>query len=517
MNKSLLMASLSFGLLAFNTHAKVDDTIPGVVGGHPIDISEAPYQVALINQSGQQFCGGTIIAKNWVVTAAHCLWGITPGRVTVVAGQSYRQSLKNGVDVVAIHKYPGFYDTKLGKDIALLKLTRDLDLSNPRIHAIRYATTADVNAGLLDPGTLATLTGWGKMGKPGSSPEQLQSVDMHLSSLADARAIFKSQYGINQITEDQLPAWENGKSACHGDSGGPLVVPAGNQVILAGVVSWGKDCADIAPSMFARVSSFDTWIKGIVGDIDQTLPPSVNINSPTDGDVFGPGHSIYINADAAAGNSGDHISSVKIYADNQLLVQLNNAPYQYEWQSYTFGSHQIKVVATDSNGSTATQQVSVSVLDTDVPLPPTVSISNPVHNQQFNHGDAIEIAAIAEDSDGQISKVEFYQNGQLLNIDTQFPYSYVLHGAAVGDHQLTVVATDDSDVSTTSSVVNITVKAADDGCSSVSAWSANEVYPRAGAQVAYLDNIYQNKWWTQGEIPTESGQWGVWKLIGPCG
>ncbi|NQZ11801.1 MAG: trypsin-like serine protease [Algicola sp.] len=422
MNKSILPLALSaLSLSLFAANAAVDDS-QGVVGGDPINISQAPYQVALINNSGQQFCGGTIIAKNWVVTAAHCLWGISPGRITVVAGKTHRSEFSNGLDVIEVHKYPGFYDTKNGKDIGLLKLGRDLDLSNPGIKAIGYATSNDAGAGLTEPGRLATLTGWGRLNYPGNYAEQLQSVNMHLASLEDALAIFKSHYGIHTLTPDQLPAWENGKSACHGDSGGPLVVPKGDSVILAGVVSWGKDCADIAPSMFARVSSFSSWIQGIVGNVDNT------------------------------GN-----------------------------------------------------------------IPPTVYLSNPVEGQQFNQGDTIEITAMADDGDGVVSKVQFYQNNVLLSEDTQYPYSHQLQGAAVGNHTLTAVAFDDNAVSTTSTAVTIKVMGDNDtGCTGVAEWSASQVYARSGKNVGYKGNQYQNKWWTQGEQPDQSGQWGVWKLIGVC-
>ncbi|MFT4926852.1 MAG: secreted trypsin-like serine protease [Phenylobacterium sp.] len=507
-----IIIPLALGLSMFGANA-ADSNPPSVVGGHTIDISQAPYQVALINNSGIQFCGGTIIAKNWVVTAAHCLWGISPGRVTVVAGQSLRANLNNGIDVSEVHKYPGFYDTKSGKDIGLLKLSQDLDLTSPNITAIGYATSAHVNAGLVDPGVLATLTGWGKMGSPGSNPSQLQSVDMHLVSLADALAVFKSQYGIHQLTDDQLPAWDSGKSACNGDSGGPLVVPSGNKVILAGVVSWGKDCADIAPSMFARVSSFADWIGGIVGDIDQTLPPSVSISSPSQGDSFQLGDNIAIAINASAGSSDDAINKVSIYINNQLHTELYTRPYQFELNPLSLGQHEIKVVATDTTGGSATTSVNVEVLSGE---PPVIYIVTPDDNQQYQHGDVIDIHAIAEDNEGTVAQVEFYQNNTLLSVDTTAPYTYAWQNSAPGNYQLTVVAVDNHAFTATSNPVNIEVKAADSGCSSMPQWNASTVYPRAGDQVAYLGNQYQNKWWTSGEVPSDSGQWGVWKLLGAC-
>lgn len=414
------ITALSLAMISAFSSAATVDTSQGVVGGVPIDISQAPYQVALVNQSGQQFCGGTLVASNYVITAAHCLWGISPGRVTVVAGKTRRSELSGGVQVSEIHKYPGFYDTKLGKDIAVLKLATNLNLSSSNISAIAYVTAADEAAGLTSPGTTATLTGWGSTRYQGSSPEYLQKVDMPIVSMQEAKDVFSSRYGINGLTADQLPTWETNKSACHGDSGGPLVVPKGNSVALAGVVSWGKDCADLAPSMFARVSSFDSWLKGIIGDT-------------TDGKA------------------------------------------------------------------------------------PSVALVNPTNAQRFEPGQSIEIDAQASDSDGSVVLVRFYQNGQLLAEDKDYPYSYTWYGASESSYKLHAVAMDDDSLTTTSAIVTISVSSDDNnGCTGIDSWSSSTTYPRRGNKVSYEGNVYENKWWTQGENPEDSGQWGVWRLIGPC-
>jgi chitinase len=293
-------------------------------------------------------------------------------------------------------------------------------------------------------------------------------------------------------------------------------VPYGSSVLLAGVVSWGKDCADIAPSMFARVSSFASWIDSIVGNIDHTLPPTVGFNAPHDGDSFAFGETISIVANASAGDSSSYITQVDIYINDQLKAQRYSAPYDYQWQSATVGQHQIRLVAKDNKNGTASSQININVTDNSSNTAPTVSIVTPNNNQSYDLGATIALAANAFDSDGEVTKVAFYQGSQLLFEDTQTPYGYNWQGAAVGNYQLTAVATDDDASFTTSAVVNITVKQVGGGCNSVAAWSASQVYPRAGDRVSYEGQEYENKWWTQGEVPTESGQWGVWKLIGPC-
>lgn len=59
-------------------------------------------------------------------------------------------------------------------------------------------------------------------------------------------------------------AGAKGKAECDGDSGGPLSCFEGNQWILRGVVSWGKEgCPTNFYAVFARVSSYITWISNI--------------------------------------------------------------------------------------------------------------------------------------------------------------------------------------------------------------------------------------------------------------
>ncbi|MCC6194932.1 MAG: hypothetical protein IT518_10740 [Burkholderiales bacterium] len=90
---------------------------------------------------------------------------------------------------------------------------------------------------------------------------------------------------------------------------------------------------------------------------------------------------------------------------------------------------------------------------------PTVSITAPANNAKFVAPAAITIAANAADSDGTVTKVEFYRNGTLLGTDTTSPYSYAWSNVAVGTYALTAKAYDNAGGVTTSATVNIQVKA----------------------------------------------------------
>ena len=93
-------------------------------------------------------------------------------------------------------------------------------------------------------------------------------------------------------------------------------------------------------------------------------------------------------------------------------------------------------------------------------LAPTVSITSPANNAVFTAPASITINASASDSDGTISKVEFYQGTTLLNTDTAAPFSFAWNNVAAGTYSLTAKATDNSNAVATSSPINVTVNPA---------------------------------------------------------
>jgi Bacterial Ig domain/Malectin domain len=92
--------------------------------------------------------------------------------------------------------------------------------------------------------------------------------------------------------------------------------------------------------------------------------------------------------------------------------------------------------------------------------PPTVSITSPANGATFTAPANITINATASDSDGAVSKVDFYQGTTLLGTDTTSPYSFAWNNVAVGNYALKAVATDNAGATATSAVVNVTVNSA---------------------------------------------------------
>ena len=243
---------------------------PTIVGGHEAEPGAWPWQVALIDTGGHpyddQYCGGSLINPDWVVTAAHCADGSEPGDIQVLAGIHNLVAADAGfvrLNVARIIIHPDYGEVnQYDSDIALLELATSAPFRSPSAAGLPIAgvALAPENVGAL-VGFESTVTGWGNR-QPGGGdyPAALHEVEVPIVSNADCRAA----YG-NTITSAMLCAGlpEGGKDSCQGDSGGPLVVFSSTRSRweLAGVVSWGNGCAlPGVPGVYTRVSTFAHWI-----------------------------------------------------------------------------------------------------------------------------------------------------------------------------------------------------------------------------------------------------------------
>lgn len=255
----------------------VQSTEQEIVGGTNTTIGANPWQVSLQSSSGFHFCGGSVLNANWILTAQHCVndGGTISKPARIEAGTTTISGSGQVRSVAEVIVYPGYVDASKGKDVALLRLSTPLDLSTASVKAIGMVTSADASAGVTNTGVVARVTGWGTLSSGGSSPDTLQTVDVNILSNSSAQ----SSYPSETITADQLAAAAPGKDSCQGDSGGPLTVLKGSTRVLAGVVSWGYGCADSRyPGMYARVSSFESWI---TPKISGTGTPTVTLLSKT--------------------------------------------------------------------------------------------------------------------------------------------------------------------------------------------------------------------------------------------
>ncbi|MCR5889841.1 Ig-like domain-containing protein [Hymenobacter sp. J193] len=200
-------------------------------------------------------------------------------------------------------------------------------------------------------------------------------------------------------------------------------------------------------------------------------------------------------------------------------VNVGNTGGWQNWQtlstnvSLPAGTQTLRLFASASTGTNVNWLTFSSVTTTNTP--PTVSLTSPTSGATFTAPASITITANAADANGTVSKVEFYRGTTLLGTDTSAPYSYTWTGVAAGSYSITAKATDNQGAVTTSAAVSVTVTGSTGSCS-VAAWTATGVYT-VGQQASRSGNVYQAKWWTQGEDPlTASCTDCAWKLIGPC-
>lgn len=183
------------------------------------------------------------------------------------------------------------------------------------------------------------------------------------------------------------------------------------------------------------------------------IPPTVSITSPDDGASFDEG--TLITVDATASDSDGSVTQVEFFADGNSIGVDASAPYSMNW-TVALGTTSLTAVATDNEGATTTSSaVSVTGNSTSSNTPPSVSITAPGNGSSFDEGTSISIDASASDSDGSVSQVEFFADGNSIGVDASAPYS-VNWTVALGTTNLTAVATDNEGATTTSSVVGVT-------------------------------------------------------------
>jgi secreted trypsin-like serine protease len=133
--------------------------VPRIVNGHQIDITQAPWQVALLSPSGHQFCGGSFLSPTWVLTAAHCISSTSPSEYIVGYGKTNKGDLEK-VSVKRVFKHPKYRDATKGYDIALLQLSKSVDTASRSVQTINMPSDK-LERELMDEQKCASVTGWG--------------------------------------------------------------------------------------------------------------------------------------------------------------------------------------------------------------------------------------------------------------------------------------------------------------------------------------------------------------------
>ena len=204
-----------------------------------------------------------------------------------------------------------------------------------------------------------------------------------------------------------------------------------------------------ALNTYSRIMEVEAWGVPAAGNI----APTVSVTGPTEGASFASPADLSINATAS--DSDGSVQQVAFYVNGSLIGTDTSAPYSVPWSAVPAGSYTLTAVATDDQGATTTSAaVHVSVVNN---TPPTVAIVSPAEGATFTAPATITVMASASDSDGSVTSVAFYANGQSIGSDSASPYSIAWTNVQAGSYTLTAVATDNQGTTTTSAAVHITV------------------------------------------------------------
>ncbi|XP_057380084.1 trypsin alpha-3-like [Daphnia carinata] len=248
---SSLPSLLNYGEVKFNRQSlrkQITADANKIVGGTAALVGEFPYQAAL--NLGGRSCGGTLISTSIVLTAAHCVDGLSPSSASTFKVTVNTTRLSGGTGAISrgVRKFvvhASYNPNTQDNDIALLAL-------NSPITNVRFAKLPLADATTTYAGQQAVIVGWGTTSAGGTVSSNLLKATVTVLTNTECNL----QYN-NKITSGMVCAASPGKDTCQGDSGGPMLVDD----VQIGITSFGKGCADPRfAGVYTRITRYVTWI-----------------------------------------------------------------------------------------------------------------------------------------------------------------------------------------------------------------------------------------------------------------
>lgn len=215
-----------------------------IVGGYAASIASRPFQASL-RLGNFHFCGGSILTNRWVLTAAHCIYGMSDTSIQVVVGTATLNAGGTAYPSSKVSWHPSYVSSALGYDIGMIKTASGIAF-NANVAAINLPTSATGG------GVTVIVSGWGQTSHPGSASNQLLALNATTLNNADC------QNG-RVPTDVVCTAPSTGQGICFGDSGDPLTANGA----IVGVASSFTPCALGYPDVFIRVYDYLPWISNI--------------------------------------------------------------------------------------------------------------------------------------------------------------------------------------------------------------------------------------------------------------
>lgn len=241
-----------------------------VVGGSPAQPGTWPFMAYLLIGGAWQ-CGGTLVSKTMVLTAAHCTrdadgkpWTAAAYTIRLGSTDRDRGGLLRTVKRVIVHEN---YDPKTSRDdIALLELSEPADLPTVALASpvaamrglVRYAPVSET-------APFGKVVGWGRTdAATQSASHDLMEAPIPIIEASACNAVMGgTDRGAIDARQICAGLSQGGVDACNGDSGGPLLAPGqDDQWVEVGVTSWGVSrCGDPHTyGVYTRVAAYSEWL-----------------------------------------------------------------------------------------------------------------------------------------------------------------------------------------------------------------------------------------------------------------
>lgn len=301
---SVSNVELECGLKCTSTRCNPSNLSQNIVGGSNADLAEWPWQVHLRTSSGRGFCGGSIINRNWILTAAHCV--VKNGKLSRQPHQLYigvgfyksygtnsyitakeRSFGRHFIRTKKIIPHECYDETNIHNDIALIELSQPIQygitpesIANGSNYYKTWSRPICIPTPRLveriqdDRNDNCWITGWGDT-KGVTNPKE-DGTEFDHYGMQEGRIPLDMRN--DQCEADLDPYYKDLKGdksqicsisnygpridTCQGDSGGPFVCekPGSKKFVQIGATSWGYGCAEDTPGVYTRVSHYLGWI-----------------------------------------------------------------------------------------------------------------------------------------------------------------------------------------------------------------------------------------------------------------